>query len=223
MLAAARQAEKVRRRPSPGAEPADQRTPPKAFLCFAVVQILGLAATNHLLTRLVPALLPGAAQSRIHADLRQIGEAAAYDLPSAIVMFAILTGLFEEILFRGLLFAWLERRLGVGGAVLGAAFAFGAAHLDPHLSAIAALLGLQLGLLRSVSGLGLPIAAHIANNLLVLMFSEGAQIGGPDPGAIPANAALLSAGVVSLAAWAGLAQAWRRTRRAVDSPFSQPR
>jgi len=184
---------------------------------FALLQIAGLAATNHLLTRAVPQLLPDADGSRIHDDLRLFGEAAVADLGRAILTLAIVPGVLEELIFRGLLFALLKRLAGLQGAILGSALAFGVVHLDPHLSSIAALLGLQLAVMRSVAGLGIAVAAHVANTLLVLLLRYHDEAGldwlphldASLPGIRVAIAIALVAG-----AWATLAQAMRRPRGA---------
>ena len=179
---------------------------------FTLLQIAGLTATNHLATRLAPRVLPGMAGSRIPDDLQRFGEAAVSDLALAVLTLAILTGVIEELIFRGLVFTLIERFAGSRWAVLGSAAAFGAAHLDPHLALIAGLVGLQLGVLRRVSGLGLPIAAHIANNLIVLLLRHADETGSALSAVsnlIPPSLALLGASGLSALSWAALAQRWR--------------
>ncbi len=194
--------------------PPDPPRPRIRSVRFALLQIAGLAATNHLLTRLAPYLLPGSGDSRIHEDLRLFGEAAVADLARAVVTLAIVPGLLEELLFRGLLFALLQRLAGLRWAVVGSALAFGAVHLDLHLSAIATLLGLQLGVIRSVAGLGLAVAAHVTNNLVVLLLRYADETGLewlPRLDAAPPGVAIAIALVVAAAAWARLVQATRRS------------
>jgi membrane protease YdiL (CAAX protease family) len=197
--------------------PPDRPRPRCPSVRFALLQIAGLAAANHLLTRLVPLLLPGAGGSRIHDDLRLFGEAAVADLARAAVTLAIVPGVLEELIFRGLLFALLERLAGLRWAVLGSAIAFGAVHLDLHLSMIAMLLGLQLGAMRSVSGLGLAVGAHVANNLVVLLLRYHDDAGLdwlPHLDASLPGATFWIALALATGAWARLAQAMRRPRSA---------
>ena len=156
----------------------DRRSNPLLSASFALLQILGLAGSNHLLVRVVREL-PGFPASRIHGDLALFGESALMDLDEALLTLAIIPGVVEELLFRGLLFALLLRWRGGAWAVVGSALAFGAVHADPHLSLIAAILGLQLGLLRYVAGLPLAICAHVTNNALVLGAQYLAE--SPDP------------------------------------------
>ena len=145
----------------------DRPSPPLRRTGFALLQILGLAGSNHVLVRAVREL-PGFPSSRIHGDLALFGESALLNFDEALLTLAIIPGVVEELLFRGLLFALLFRWRGGSWAIVGSALAFGAVHADLHLSLIAALLGLQLGLLRHIGGLALAVIAHVANNALVL-------------------------------------------------------
>jgi len=120
------------------------------------LQIVGLLAANHVLTRWIggeletgPAALPGAF-------------ALGLGLGQAVI---------EELVFRGVLFAWLQPRWGPGVAVLGPALLFGAVHGEPVQGVIATLLGIQLGAIRAAFGLPLAIAAHVANNAAVAALS----------------------------------------------------
>lgn len=121
-----------------------------------LLQIVGLLAANHVLTRWIggeletgPAALPGAF-------------ALGLGLGQAVI---------EELVFRGVLFAWLQPRWGPGVAVLGPALLFGAVHGEPVQGVIATLLGIQLGAIRAAFGLPLAIAAHVANNAAVAALS----------------------------------------------------
>ena len=182
-----------------------------------VLQIAGLLAANHLLTRLATRLIPDVGSSRIGADWARFGEASAGDLGQAIVTLAIVPGVFEELIFRGALFALILRLGGVRWAIGVSAVAFGAVHLDLHLGTIAALLGLQLACLRHAYGLGLAIAAHVANNVLVLLlrFRDEAlpeRVAAAGDAAIDAAFGALSFGLalaVAGIAWASLARAMR--------------
>lgn len=180
----------------------------------AFVQIAGLLGANHLLTRVAPRLLPGAASSRIETDWALFGEAALADLGQAILTLAIVPGVVEEVVFRGLLFAVVRHVSNAGWAIGVSALAFGGVHLDLHLSTIATLLGLQLGCLRHVHGLGLAIAAHVANNLGVLLLRYLDEAGRWPWTPLEGPAVQLASGALALGlagmAWASLAQAMRR-------------
>lgn len=81
-----------------------------------------------------------------------------------------LAGLGEELLFRGVLQAWLGTLAGpVGGLVLGG-LAFGLAHaMTPLYLALAWLIGVYLGLVWMVSGnLLVPVVAHGLYDLAAL-------------------------------------------------------
>lgn len=84
------------------------------------------------------------------------------------VLFSVFNALFEEIIFRGVLFDSVESQWGVWVAVIATAFLFGYGHMRGYppgaLGAVlAGVYGLCLGWLRVFSGgLGLPVIAHIA-------------------------------------------------------------
>lgn len=87
---------------------------------------------------------------------------------AAGILFSIFNALFEEVIFRGILFDAAESQWGVKLAVIGTALLFGHGHLHgypPGLfgAMLAGIFGLGLGWLRvSTDGLGLPIIAHAA-------------------------------------------------------------
>lgn len=84
------------------------------------------------------------------------------------ILFSIFNALFEEIIFRGVLFDAVESQWGIGVAVVATAFLFGYGHMHGYppgiLGAVlAGIYGICLGWLRTFSGgLGLPVIAHIA-------------------------------------------------------------
>jgi len=165
------------------------------------LQAGGLLGTSHLLDVLAR-LVPGHAASRlalepairvgsgITANEVGVGSAGAIGLTAAFaIVVAIVVAIVEEILFRGLLFEGVRRRLGLRAAVLGSALVFGLAHLDLHQGVAAAVLGVQLGALRAILGLPTAIFAHALNNAAAVL----AWAGGLEPSATSlALAALLS-------------------------------
>jgi uncharacterized protein len=100
------------------------------------------------------------------------------NLPSTVV-FTVLAGVLEEILFRGLLFRLFSRLVGTWSALLVTAAFFGAAHAGNRGAtvgssvAIAIEAGILLGASYAMTNrLWLPIGLHIGWN-----FSEGAVFG----------------------------------------------
>jgi tetratricopeptide (TPR) repeat protein len=95
---------------------------------------------------------------------------------AAILAIVIVGPIAEEIIFRGLIYGALERRVHVLGAMLISSFLFALAHLQvTHFIPIFCL-GIALNWARWKSGsLGLPIVLHVLNNgvaLIVLRFFE---------------------------------------------------
>ncbi len=87
---------------------------------------------------------------------------------SAGVLFSVFNALFEELIFRGILFDAAEALGGTVTAIAATAVVFGYCHLrgyppGPLGAVLAGIYGLCLGWLRVFSGgLGLPVIAHIA-------------------------------------------------------------
>lgn len=86
-----------------------------------------------------------------------------------LVMYAILPGLCEELLFRGAFFGLLRKNTGAVGTVVVAAIAFGLFHLSLFRIVPTATLGILLGTLawrgRST---GVSMVAHALNNAVAL-------------------------------------------------------
>ncbi len=85
-------------------------------------------------------------------------------LPSLLVL-ALFAPVVEELVFRGLLFGWLEGRWGARVAVALSTIAFALAHIEPAHVVLVAPLGLLFGWLRwRTDSILPPMFAHIANN-----------------------------------------------------------
>jgi len=107
---------------------------------------------------------------------------AGFGIPKGIatgLALAILSGVFEEILFRGILFRASSRIVGTWGALLFTSAIFGLAHLAnkgaTFSSGVAIMLeaGILLGAAYALTGrLWMPIGLHIAWN-----FAEGSVFG----------------------------------------------
>jgi tetratricopeptide (TPR) repeat protein/membrane protease YdiL (CAAX protease family) len=98
-----------------------------------------------------------------------------YDLSgnpvAAFFVIVIVGSIAKEILFRGLIYGALEKRLRVSGAILISSVVFALAHLQAvHFIPIFCL-GVALGWARWKCGsLGLPVLLHILNNGVALLF-----------------------------------------------------
>ncbi len=104
---------------------------------------------------------------------RLLGEApidAAFAL--AALYICLLGPLLEEVIFRGFLYTGLRRRFGVLPALLASSVVFGYTHvLDPDAVVPIILLGGVLGVLYERSAnLWVPVAGHVANNTLALLW-----------------------------------------------------
>ena len=82
-----------------------------------------------------------------------------------LLALALLPAVAEELLFRGVLWGAVRPRLGVTGAILVTAIAFGLYHGSIYRFAPAAFGGLLIGVVRAASGSLWPaLAFHFANN-----------------------------------------------------------
>jgi membrane protease YdiL (CAAX protease family) len=117
----------------------------------------------------------------------------------ALLAFALMPGIAEELLCRGLLQRTLVDRLGPAAGIAIASMVFGALHLDPVHALFAAPLGVYLGLVCWLSGgIRAAVVCHIANNLTALLAE--ALLPDAEPPALPT--VLLGATVAAAAmAW----------------------
>ena len=121
--------------------------------------------------------------------LRALGRYQVFGTNSASVLAyplggSIVSGVLEEVLFRGVLFRLVEERLGSGIALAVSAVLFGTAHLaNPGASALgAASIVIEAGILLAgayllTRRLWLPIGMHVAWN-----FTESGVFGVEDSG-----------------------------------------
>ena len=123
--------------------------------------ILGIVLQS--LTILVIYLMGGYSVSAVNSFL--------FIIPALTMAFS--SAIFEEILFRGILFRIIEEKLGSYIALLISALIFGALHLsNPNSSIIASIgLAIQAGLLLGAAymysrNLWFPIALHFAWNFM---------------------------------------------------------
>jgi membrane protease YdiL (CAAX protease family) len=85
-------------------------------------------------------------------------------LPS-LVAFALLAPLVEELVFRGLLYGWVESRWGSMVALVVSSLAFAGAHYEPAHIVLVLPLGFLFGWLRRRTNSLVPsLVSHILNN-----------------------------------------------------------
>jgi membrane protease YdiL (CAAX protease family) len=83
----------------------------------------------------------------------------------SFVVLAVLAPLVEELVFRGLLFGWIETRWSGGAAFFASSILFALAHYEPAHIALVLPLAFMFGWLRWYSGSIMPsLVAHMANN-----------------------------------------------------------
>ncbi|MBX3499204.1 MAG: CPBP family intramembrane metalloprotease [Alphaproteobacteria bacterium] len=90
----------------------------------------------------------------------------------AILVIGVLAPLVEELVFRGLLYGYVEGRFGGEAALIVSSLAFAAAHIEPIHVALVLPIGVLLGWTRMRTGSLWPaIAAHVANNTVAVLAS----------------------------------------------------
>jgi tetratricopeptide (TPR) repeat protein len=89
---------------------------------------------------------------------------------AASLSIVVIGPMAEEIIFRGLMYGALEKRLRVSGAILASSLVFALVHLQAMYVVPIFLLGMVLGWARWKTGsLGLPILLHVLNNGVALL------------------------------------------------------
>ncbi len=125
------------------------------------------------------------AMASLEAFLRMLGHAQitapqwitqiAHNRNALLVTFLVSGGLVpavEEILYRGVLMGWLEKRFSGSIALIGSAFIFAAAHFNPSTLPHLVVIGLVFGFVCQKSrGIASSIIAHSFWNTLTLFLS----------------------------------------------------
>lgn len=102
--------------------------------------------------------------------LADIGSLSVPLVVVCLLVIAVFTPIWEEILFRGAFLDGLTRRFGPGVAIVLSAVLFAAVHLVPLTFVYLLTLGIALALLRRFhQNLWAPILLHAANNALVTL------------------------------------------------------
>jgi uncharacterized protein len=108
-------------------------------------------------------------------DAMKVVQEPRFFLVSLLVL-AVLAPVVEELIFRGLLYGWLEGRWGPRMAVAVSTVAFAAAHIEPAHVVLVLPLGLLFGWLRWRTDSILPsLFSHVANNGMAVI--AGAMTG----------------------------------------------
>lgn len=90
----------------------------------------------------------------------------------AILVMGMLAPLVEELVFRGLVYGYVEGRFGGMAALIVSSLLFAAAHVEPIHIALVLPIGVLLGWTRMRTGSLWPaIAAHVANNTVAVIAS----------------------------------------------------
>jgi membrane protease YdiL (CAAX protease family) len=96
--------------------------------------------------------------------------AGKMSVPWAILTFAVVPALCEEILFRGILLRTAMERMPPTGAVILTGFFFGLFHLDPFRLIGTAVLGCIMGyIVVRTRSLFSSMIYHLTNNLMILL------------------------------------------------------
>jgi membrane protease YdiL (CAAX protease family) len=129
-----------------------------------------------------------------------------FGLPLSVLVFAVVPGVCEEILFRGFVLRGLENRFGGRSAVIWSAVLFGAFHFDLYRLVPTTVLGLILGWVAWRTGRLWPsMVIHVTNNAFAVLATnlpalqrvEWLQEGGSIPLPVMVTVAVIGAA----AAW----------------------
>lgn len=88
----------------------------------------------------------------------------------SVLVLGVLAPLVEELVFRGLLYGYVDGRFGATAALILSTLLFGLAHVEPIHIAVVLPIGLLIGWIRMRTGSLLPaITAHVANNTVAVI------------------------------------------------------
>lgn len=140
------------------------------------VGLTSLAAVSFTLASLVVAgLWVGVLQRiglQVPLEVDAIVPRGGAELAVSLLAAALLPALCEELMFRGILFNWVERKWGARSAVLATSCLFAALHFNLMGFASFLLIGLLLASLRRKhGGIVLPILFHAVYNAVVLLMN----------------------------------------------------
>jgi uncharacterized protein len=151
-----------------------QITPFSALQPNVVGLVWGLTATVPLLLALLWMLRSrmGPVRRLVVLILEQLGPLLGSQPPVALAALAVVAGISEEVLFRGVIQPGLGRWIPAGGALVLTSLLFGLVHFASRTYAIfAALMGLYLGALFQLAGnLFAPIVTHATYDFVALVW-----------------------------------------------------
>lgn len=141
-----------------------------ALLPARATTLLGWVALACVLLHVADLVTVELGRSPVPPVMETIIETTRYTL---LLWFALVIAapVFEEVLFRGFLYAGLRRtRIGAGGTTVVTSLLWTLLHVaqyDPYSLLLIALIGILLGIARERTGsLYVPLAIHAVNNLL---------------------------------------------------------
>ena len=133
---------------------------------------LGVLWVNLQVSQLTAALFGDVPTARDQLAIR--GRLTIVDLVCLLVVAAVAAPIVEELVFRGLLYRWLDRRAGVGIAMVVSALTFSLVHFIPLLIGVFFAFGVILAqVARHYDSLYPAIVLHSLNNAAAvgLMFA----------------------------------------------------
>ena len=132
----------------------------------AAVVYLGAAALGVSLTTVVDVLLG------VGADGGRLAEASLPLVALILLRVCLLVPVAEELLFRGVLFAWLRQRFSSAWAIGISGTLFGLMHQLPAFIPLAMIVGFAAGWVRERTGSTVvPIAMHVVQNVVFVVVS----------------------------------------------------
>jgi membrane protease YdiL (CAAX protease family) len=173
-----------------------QPAPPSCFLAAALGIVMLGPFADRLMTEMAR-ILPNAGLGVLpflHDLVRQMPLIAAWPT------LALLPGVSEELMFRGL----LQRSAGKGvGAIALSAVMFAGFHVDPHHVVGVLPLGVFLAWVASRCGTWVTIFAHVVNNTLAIVAaqSESLDVGYGSDAPMPLHWVPPSLLMVALSCW----------------------
>jgi len=169
---------------------------PVVFVAGAVGTVM-LSPTADALMRTMDALFPTWTLGVVPLLDRLVAEGSLWWV---VPVFALLPGVSEELLFRGI----LQRALGAGAlAIVASGVGFALFHVDPHHVVGVLPLGLFLAWVGARAGTLVTVVAHAANNAVAIAAAQSQvlQLGYREEQPMPAHWVPLSLLVVGVCAW----------------------
>lgn len=139
--------------------------------------VVAIAVSGIVLTTLFGGGGDSGGVSSTAAELQDMG-GGAFVILALWLLVAVVTPLWEEVLFRGILFQALAARMPWFLAALAGGAVFAAIHIAPQALAYVFVLGVTCCLLlRFHRNLWAPIALHVVNNSLIVVVAGVAVAG----------------------------------------------